>query len=162
MTIISNTTMARHKPSLSNTLSGTSTLASQTFILDAGAHTLKAGFSLPNPSITRDCHTIPNCLARSDRDRRTYIAADLAQCQDFGELAVRRPVEKGYIVNWEGEKAVWEHIFADLKVDAGETNLILTEQPGAPAALERWSDEMVFEEFGFAAYYRTVRLIIRA
>ena len=77
---------------------------------------------------------------------------------DFGELAVRRPVERGYIVNWEGEKAVWEHMFADLKVDAGETNLILTEQPGAPAALERWSDEMVFEEFGFAAYHRTVGL----
>ncbi|WPH02871.1 actin-like protein arp6 [Acrodontium crateriforme] len=148
--------MAR-KPALAN--SHNETIAHQTLILDNGACTLKTGFASgdePNPS---NCHIIPNCIARSQRDKRTYIGAELYDCADYGELAFRRPVEKGYVVNWEGEKAVWEKTFmgktARVKCDAHETNLILTEAPHAPAALQRNADEMVFEEFEFASYFRS-------
>ncbi len=40
--------------------------------------------------------------------------------------------------------------------DPHETNLVLTESPNAPAALQRNAGEMVFEEFEFASYYRTM------
>lgn len=136
-------------------------LANNTLILDNGAHTIKAGFSslgaTDQPSL-EDCHIIANTIALSKRDKRTYVGSELDECEDFGELAFRRPVEKGFIVNWEGEKAIWEHDFIDkgakLKCEPSETNLILTEAPTAPAVLQKHADEMVFEEFGFANHWR--------
>jgi actin-related protein 6 len=85
---------------------------SKTLVLDNGAYSIKAGLvsNSSNPTYD-DCHTIPNCIARSTRDKCTYTASELDSCKDFGELAFRRPVEKGFIVNWEAEKAIWEHEF---------------------------------------------------
>ena len=146
-------------------------LPHKTLILDNGAHTLKAGFSSPDADIAQDCHVISNCVARSHRDKRTYIGPELTtECDDFGELAFRRPVEKGYIVNWESEKAIWERTLFDKKEwkgrnglqveEAGEVSLLLTEQPGATTALQRNADEMVFEEFGFGGYARMLGLSV--
>ena len=93
----------------------------QTLVLDNGAYTLKAGLvsaASTNPTYD-DCTVIPNCIARSTRDKRTYVASQLSQCKDFGELAFRRPVEKGFIVNWEAEKAIWEHEFLDSSAGEG-------------------------------------------
>lgn len=140
-------------------------LATKTLILDNGAHTIKAGYSLLNatsPPSLDNCHVIPNTIARSQRDKRTYVGSELDECQDFGELAFKRPVEKGFLVNWESEKAIWEHEFFNagntgLQCEAPEeTNLILTEALSAPIALQRHCDEMVFEEFGFGNYWRAV------
>lgn len=86
-------------------------LPEQTLILDNGAFTIKAGFAKPSPEL-EDCHVVQNCIAR-DREKRVWVGSYLDKCQDFGELAYRRPVEKGYIVNWEAEKAIWESLFLD-------------------------------------------------
>jgi actin-related protein 6 len=90
---------------------------SNTLVLDNGAYTIKAGLvstQSASPSYD-DCSVIPNCIARSHRDKCTYTASELDGCKDFGELAFRRPVEKGFIVNWEAEKAIWEHEFMGAK-----------------------------------------------
>ena len=144
-------------------------LAPRTLILDNGAHTIKAGFVTPDqvPNQDTDCRVIANCIARSQRDKRTYVGEELlSECGDYGELAFRRPVERGYVVNWEGEKAIWERTLVDKKgtlhCDPHDTNLILTEAPNAPSALQRNADEMVFEEFEFASYYRTTAPTLNA
>jgi actin-related protein 6 len=102
----------------SNTQASQSRLAPKTLILDNGAHTIKAGFCSHNsdddPNVDKDCHVIANCIARSQRDKRTYVGSELLdECWDFGELAFRRPVERGFVVNWEGEKAIWERSIVD-------------------------------------------------
>jgi actin-related protein 6 len=151
----------------------TATLSPRTLILDNGAHTIKAGFSTltttPTPPSLETCHTLPNTLARSQRDKRTYIGSELDSCVDFGELAFKRPVEKGFIVHWESQKAIWENEFFDSSKSAEvfcanpeETNLILTEAASAPIALQKHCDEMVFEEFGFGNYWRTVAPVLSA
>ncbi|KAJ4312785.1 Actin- protein 6 [Neodidymelliopsis sp. IMI 364377] len=134
----------------------------KTLVLDNGAYTLKAGL-VPTHSASpsyADCSVIPNCIARSIRDKCTYTASELDSCKDFGELAFRRPVEKGFIVNWEAEKAIWEHEFMGegegLRCDPKETNLLLTEKPNCPKELQKNCDEIVFEQFEFTAYYRCV------
>jgi len=100
---------------------------------------------------------IPNCIAR-DRDRHTYTGSDLEKCKDFGEISFRRPVEKGYIVNWEAQKEIWEHEFFEkkshLRCEPNETGLILTEAPNALPQLQTHCDQIIFEEFGFASYLR--------
>jgi len=95
-----------------------SRLAKRTLIFDNGAHTIKAGFASPSSATEldsgADCHVVANCIARSQRDKRTYVGAELLdECWDFGELAFRRPVEKGFVVNWESEKAIWERSLYD-------------------------------------------------
>ncbi|KAF1842548.1 actin-domain-containing protein [Cucurbitaria berberidis CBS 394.84] len=139
------------------------TTPNKTLVLDNGAYTLKAGLVPANANPTYDdCTVTPNCIARSTRDKRTYMSSELASCKDFGELAFRRPVEKGFIVNWEAEKAIWEHEFLGaaagegLRCDPKETNLLLTEKPNCPKELQKNCDEIVFEQFEFAAYYRCV------
>ena len=86
-------------------------LPAQTLVVDNGAYTMKAGFAAASPK-PDDCHLIPNCIARS-RDKRVWIGAQLENCKDFGDMAFRRPIEKGFLVNWEAEKDIWESIFLD-------------------------------------------------
>jgi actin-related protein 6 len=127
-----------------------------TLVIDNGAYTMKAGLCTrdkppPEPRV------IPNCMAR-DREKKVYIGSGLEKCKDFGEIVFRRPVEKGYLVNWEAEKEIWEHEFFEdkspLKCDPSETGLVLTEAPNAFPVLQTNCDQVVFEEFGFASYLR--------
>lgn len=139
----------------------------KTLVLDNGAYTLKLGLVASGSSPGYDdCTVTPNCIARSTRDKCTYLASELDSCKDFGELAFRRPVEKGFIVNWEAEKAIWEHEFMSgsaregLRCDPKETNLLLTEKPNCPKELQKNCDEIVFEQFEFASYYRHVGAVL--
>lgn len=130
---------------------------STTLVLDNGADTIKAGFVTGNA--VDGPRIIPNCLAR-DRHKNIYVGSELEKCKDFGEIAFRRPVEKGFIVNWEAQKEIWEREFFDDKApqrcDPSETRLLLVEQPNSLPALQTHCDQMVFEEFGFASYYRGI------
>ncbi|KAK6357840.1 Actin- protein 6 [Orbilia blumenaviensis] len=129
---------------------------SNVLVLDNGASTIKAGFATRNTDLS-DCSVIPNCIARS-RDRRLYVGKQLENCKDFGSIVFRQPVEKGYIVNWESQKEIWDRLLLDdespLKCDAKTTTLILTEAPNAPTPLQTNVDQIVFEEYEFGAYYR--------
>lgn len=137
-------------------------LGSRTLVVDNGGHTIKAGFVKPEPNAGSDCRTIPNCIARSSEGGRgghkIYIADQLEQCKDFGEMSFRRPVDKGFIVNWDSEMDIWKQSFfkdgAQLNCDARDTNIILTEAPNCPAALQTNTDQILFEEFDFASAYR--------
>jgi actin-related protein 6 len=136
----------------------------KTLVLDNGAYTIKSGIvaqdtETPAPNI------IPNSLAR-DRDKKVYIGSQLSSCKDFGEIVFRRPVEKGYLVNWEAEKEIYEHEFFDPKAkfhcDPADTGLILTEAPNALPALQTNCDQVIFEEFGFARYLRVATPTLNA
>lgn len=86
----------------------------QTLIVDPGAYSIKAGFARhdvnSSASAADSCRVIPNCIARS-RDKHVYVGSELDKCNDYGEMVFKRPVEKGYIVNWDTERAIWEHEF---------------------------------------------------
>lgn len=83
----------------------------QTLVVDNGAYTIKAGFADENAKAD-DCQLIPNCIAR-DRGRKVWIGSQLDRCTDFGEVQFRRPVEKGFLVSWEAERAIWDNSFFD-------------------------------------------------
>jgi actin-related protein 6 len=82
----------------------------------------------------------------------------------------RRPVEKGYVVNWEAEREIWDQSFFDGKVtarnqnyhipDPEDTTLVLTEAPNALPILQRNADEMVMEEWGFGGYARCLGTVV--
>ena len=100
--------MARHQSP-----TPTQTIADKTLVLDNGAYTMKAGYATSSPpDPQRDCKVIPNCVARTN-DNQLWIGSQLDDCRDFGKILFRRPVDKGYLVNWEAEKEIWERSFFD-------------------------------------------------
>lgn len=127
----------------------------RTLVLDNGAHTIKAGYVTDEAIDTP--RVIPNSIVRA-RDGKVYVSSEIAQCADFSEAAFRRPVEKGFIVNWEAQREIWEREFFDdaapQPCDPSETRLLLADPPNALPVLQANCDQMVFEEFGFAGYYR--------
>lgn len=146
----------------------------KTFIIDNGAYTIKAGYAPPynnqQQNLLEDeeealstCVTVPNALAKT-RDNRVFVGAQLStHISDWNEVAFRRPVEKGYLVNWEAQKEIWEQAFFDEKTartkearigSPEETTLVLTDTPNGLPALQKNADEMVMEEWGFGAYAR--------
>jgi hypothetical protein len=84
-----------------------------TLVIDNGGWSIKAGLVNASPDIN-DCYTVPNCLAR-DQDRHVYVGAQLQKCKDFYHIVLRRPVERGMVVNWELERAIWHQTFLSEK-----------------------------------------------
>lgn len=149
-------------------------LPQKTFIIDNGGYTMKAGYApatSPSPESANSvdplapCQIIPNALAKT-RDKRVYTGAQLnTHISDWNEVGFRRPVEKGYIVSWEAQREIWEHTFFDGKTsrkpetrcsNPEDTTLVLTEAPNAMSALQKNTDEMVMEEWGFGGYVRSI------
>lgn len=156
--------MARAQRSYSR---ATADIPQSTFVIDNGAHSIKAGFAptvdTPDLEALQACKTIPNCLVRS-RERKVYVADQINEISQWSDAVYRRPLENGQLVNWEAEKEIWDHTFFDGKTapqevlvkDPAETTLILGETPSTMPALQKNTDEIVMEEYGFGAYMRTI------
>ncbi|XP_052240121.1 actin-related protein 6-like isoform X2 [Dreissena polymorpha] len=61
------------------------------------------------------------------------------------------------MVNWEVEKQVWDYMFGKekLKVDFNESSVILTEPYFNFTSIQEAMNEILFEEYGFQAAFRT-------
>jgi len=143
-------------------------LPSTTLVIDNGAFSLKAGFAPSSPSPDAEalsqCHSVPNALCRT-RDKRVHIAAQLdTQINQWNDATFRRPVERGQLVSWEAEKAIWDHTFFDqgkakkelLVKQPEDATLIFTEAPNTMPSLQKNADEIIMEEWGFGGYARVV------
>ncbi|CAG8386499.1 unnamed protein product [Penicillium salamii] len=128
----------------------------KTFIIDNGAYTMKAGYA------SVDCNVIPNAIVKT-RDNDIVVGSELSTVLNWNEAVFRRPMEKGFITSWETQREIWDRSFFDAKADAEvkiedarDTTLILTEAPNAMPVLQRNTDEMVMEEWGFGGYMKAI------
>ncbi|KAF9465310.1 actin-related protein Arp6 [Collybia nuda] len=122
-------------------------------VLDNGASTIKVGLAdrqLGEPRL------IPNAVVRSKGDKTTYFGHELENCKDYSSLHYRLPFEKGYLVDWDAQKAVWDGIFSAevLGINTTESTLLITEPYFNLPNLQEIYDQFVFEEYEFQAYYR--------
>ncbi|KAF9564145.1 actin-domain-containing protein [Agrocybe pediades] len=121
-------------------------------ILDTGASTVKAGL------VGRDLtpKIVPNAVVRSKGDKMTYFGHEIEQCQDYSSLHYRLPFEKGYLVDWDAQKAVWDGIFSDqvLGVDTSRSSLLITEPYFNLPNIQEVYDQLIFEEYEFVSYHR--------
>lgn len=83
--------------------------SSTVIILDNGASTIRAGVVGVHNS---DPRVIANAIVRSKGDKATYIGHELEKCRDYSSLHYRLPFEKGYLTDWDAEKAIWDGIFS--------------------------------------------------
>ncbi|KAL4902844.1 actin-like protein arp6 [Aspergillus multicolor] len=159
------------RPPGKNSVAQALSLPDKTFIIDNGAYTMKAGYAPESPHFDDEeaalsaCTAIPNAIAKA-RGNRIYVGAQIGtNVADCNEMLFRRPVEKGYTVNWEAQKEIWESSFFDEKAarskelriaDPEETTIIFAEAPNALPVLQKNADEIIMEEWGFGGYLRCV------
>ncbi|CCL99741.1 uncharacterized protein FIBRA_01763 [Fibroporia radiculosa] len=122
-------------------------------VVDNGAHTIKAGVVGThgiNPRI------VPNAIVRSKGDKQTYIGHESDKCSDFSSLHYRLPFEKGFPVDWDAQKAIWDGMFSNevLGVDTTDASLLITEPYFNLPNIQEVYDQFVFEEYDFQSYYR--------
>lgn len=121
-------------------------------MLDNGASTIKIGVL----GVDKTPRIIPNGVFRSKGDKATYVGQEVHGCQDFASLRYRLPFEKGYLVDWDVQKAVWDGLFhgGQLGVETTDASLLITEPYFDLPKLQDIYDQFVFEEYEFKAYYR--------
>ncbi|XP_053621510.1 actin-related protein 6 [Plodia interpunctella] len=114
------------------------------YIVDNGAYTAKVGFSSMEPKI------VPNCImkAKSER-RRPFIGSQIDECRDASGLFYILPFQKGFLINWDTQKTVWDYIFSKecCPVNFNETPLIFTEPLYNFASIQEAITEIFFEEY---------------
>ncbi|KAJ2156892.1 Actin- protein 6 [Coemansia sp. RSA 552] len=124
----------------------------RTLVLDNGSFAIKSGYV----DSTAAARTIPNTVARTRRTKRVLVGDTIDRATDLSGLYYRSPFERGHLVHWDAELAVWDRILGPECLDCQptETNLVLTEPVFNFAQLQRTADEIVFEEYGFASLLR--------
>ncbi|XP_025422340.1 actin-related protein 6-like isoform X1 [Sipha flava] len=128
-------------------------MAAKSYILDNGAYTAKVGHTDDEtPKI------IPNYImkAKSER-RRTFIGDQLSECRDKSGLYFMLGYQKGYLLNWDIQKTVWDYIFSKdcCKANFSEMPLIVTEPYFNFSTIQEGMTEIFFEEYEFQALLRT-------
>ncbi|KAJ4481897.1 actin-like protein ARP6 [Lentinula aciculospora] len=131
-------------------------MASNVVILDNGAGSIKAGIASDIPAEQQVLEVIPNAIVRSKGDKATYFGHEIAKCKDYSSLHYQLPFEKGYVVDWDAQKAIWDGIFSQevLGVNTTESSLILTEPYFNFPNIQEIYDQFVFEEYEFSSYHR--------
>ncbi|KAJ7662532.1 actin-related protein Arp6 [Mycena polygramma] len=124
-------------------------------VLDNGGSTIKTGI-IGHPS-SDNPRVIANAVVRSKGDKTTYVGHELDRCKDCSSLSYRLPLEKGYIVDWDAQKAVWDGILSDevLNVNPTESTVLMTEPYFNLPNIQEVHDQFIFEEYEFCAHFRT-------
>ncbi|KAG7232222.1 hypothetical protein INR49_009415 [Caranx melampygus] len=106
----------------------------------------------PPPSV------IPNCQFRSKTSRlKTFTANQLDEIKDPSGLFYILPFQKGYLVNWDVQRKVWDHLFGKemFKVEFADTSIIITEPYFNFTSIQESMNEILFEEYQFQSALRT-------
>ncbi|OMO81165.1 Actin-related protein [Corchorus capsularis] len=121
-------------------------------VLDNGGGLIKAGHGGErDPAVV-----IPNCLYRPLSSKKflhpTTTLADTNE--DLTSAAIRRPIDRGYLINPDLQRDIWSHLFTSLlHVTPSSSSLLLTEPLFSLPSIQRSTDELVFEDFGFNSLY---------
>ncbi|KAG5564411.1 hypothetical protein RHGRI_000560 [Rhododendron griersonianum] len=121
-------------------------------VLDNGAGLIKAGIggNLDPTAI------LPNCLARPLSSKKFLHLSDpnATAAFDLTSAAVRRPLDRGYLINPDLQREIWSNLFSNvLKINPSHSSLLLVEPLFNLPSLQRAADELVFEEFGFESLF---------
>ncbi|PWA73379.1 Actin-related protein [Artemisia annua] len=119
-------------------------------VLDNGAGYIKAGTSGErSPSLT-----LPNCTAKPPSSKKPLLPAQLlSPTLDLTSATVRRPFDRGHLINPDLQTTIWAHIFDHLHINPIHSSLLLTEPLFTLPSLSRAVDEVVFEHFGFLSMF---------
>jgi len=81
----------------------------------------------------------------------------MEQIKDFSGVFYKRPVEKGYVMNWDLQQDIWSRAFSKdiLDIKTTDYGLLVTEPFFNPPLLQNTMYEVVFEEYRFQNLFTT-------
>ena len=85
-------------------------MISSVVVLDNGAGFCKAGMA----GQVEPTAIVPNCLARPRTAKKWMVADQLQECDDIQSIAIKRPMDRGYLISPETEREIWDRIFKTL------------------------------------------------
>ena len=118
-------------------------------VLDNGAHSLKLGLVGDE-----EPHIVPNAVFKSKSERRrVFVGSELEECKDLSGLFYIPPFQRGYLVNWDVQRQVWDHAFGPtvMNLDCSATRLLLTEPLFNFPSIRVTQLEVLVEEYGFSS-----------
>jgi len=126
---------------------------SDTLVMDNGGYSIKVGYSSQSSP-----RLVPNCIMKAKSEkRRAFVGDQVEDCRDLSSLFFLLPFQKGYLVNWDHQKTVWDYVFGKecLNLRPDKLNLIFTEPYFNFSSIQEGLSEIFFEEYGFKSLLRT-------
>ncbi|KAM5547953.1 actin-related protein 6 [Rosa sericea] len=118
-------------------------------VLDNGGGLIKAGYGGERDPAA----IIPNCVYRPLSSKK-WLTPSPTDPIDLTSASVRRPIDRGYLINPDLQREIWAHLFSQvLRVNPAQSSLLLTEPLFTLPSIQRAADELVFEDFNFSALY---------
>ncbi|KAH3760812.1 hypothetical protein Pelo_7377D [Pelomyxa schiedti] len=132
-------------------------------VIDNGGYTCKIG-CVPNPTSPTGTGTddassyvtpriVPNAVAKHKKDHQNYVASEIYECNDTFNLLFKRPLDKGYLVDIDLQKQIWDSEFSIQQITPNQCGLLVTEAPFAPNNVRNLMLQLVFEIYGFESLY---------
>ncbi|GAV82488.1 Actin domain-containing protein [Cephalotus follicularis] len=127
---------------------------SKVIVVDNGGGLIKAG-----QGGERDPTTIlPNCMYRPLSSKKFQhchpINATATVTEDLTSASIRRPIDRGYLINPDLQRDIWAHLFSNLlRINPTHHSLLLTEPLFTLPSIQRSTDELVFEDFNFTSLF---------
>ncbi|KAG8372702.1 hypothetical protein BUALT_Bualt12G0094200 [Buddleja alternifolia] len=123
---------------------------SNVVVVDNGGGLIKAGIGGERDPTC----VVPNCTARPPSSKKWLVADQLSGEEDLTSATLRRPFDRGHIINPDLQSSIWSHLFTNLlKIHPPNTSLLLTQPLFTLPSIQRSMDEIVFEEFNFKALF---------
>ncbi|QRV78802.1 actin [Ceratobasidium sp. AG-Ba] len=100
------------------------TNARPVIVFDNGAHTIKCGLSTSED----EPRIIPNSVVRLKGEKnRQFVGGEFDETLDYSIIHYRHPFEKGYLTDWDVEKAIWDKtLFGEKGLNASITTTALS------------------------------------
>ncbi|KAJ8753199.1 hypothetical protein K2173_017788 [Erythroxylum novogranatense] len=123
---------------------------SNVVVLDNGGGFIKAGHGGEREPST----VIPNCLYRPLSSKKFLHPSPTSAADDLTSAAIRRPIDRGYLINPDLQRDIWNHLFSSLlRISPSNSSLLLTEPLFTLPSIQRATDEIVFEDLGFKSLF---------
>ncbi|CAG7837909.1 unnamed protein product, partial [Allacma fusca] len=122
-------------------------------VLDNGASTMKLGLATDSRP-----RVIPNCISKTKSERRRpFIGNQIDDCRDTSGLFFMLPFQKGYMVNPDLEKTIWDYAFGHecMNINPADCNILVTEPQLNFTHVQEAMCELLFEEYEFKGVCRT-------
>lgn len=122
-------------------------------VIDNGAYTAKLGLSCHD-----DPQIMPNCIMKAKAERRrAFIGSQIDECRDASGLFYILCFQKGYLLNWDIQKTVWDYIFSSegSGISLEDRNVLVTEPQLNFPSIQEAMVEIIFEEYHCSGIHKS-------
>ena len=112
--------------------------------------------TVPYTSCTQQhTHFLPWHRSKAER-RKNFIGDQLEECKDLSGLYYVLPFQRGYLVNWDTQRQVWDYVLGPdvMSLQSDTHSLVISEPLYNFHSIQDTMNEIFFEEYKFSSLLR--------